>query len=409
MSGFQSWATRMGNAALAALFLIAVGCGGGEEAENKGTQEQTKAEAQEQTTASTEQQTEADQPAVVDGGPKFNALIDAARKEAEKESTVYIRLPGIKEKTLQWTEEALKNEFGIDVTLVNDPKGWYEITAAYIAEHQAGKKDVPVISGYGNTMFGSVEEAGALADIDWVGTFGERWPHIKEMNESVTWPELRKGCVTITWRTYVLYYNKDMIKEDQVPKKWTELTDPKYRGRVSAFASGAPGDYLRSVWGEEKVLDWARKIKANEPVFLENSPAIASGVASGEVALGTINLQYAQSQVEKGAPVGWVIPEDAWVNLTDVLCTFKDASHPAIGALLAAFWAAAPEELAGRIRTVEGWTVGFPDWEYGTLPPQMKKQGLTFDQMHDVSDKETATTDRKFRGEITKIYGTAKQ
>jgi hypothetical protein len=69
---------------------------------------------------------------------------------------------------------------------------------------------------------------------------------------------------------------------------------------------------------------------------------------------------------------------------------------------LAAFWATAPEELAGRIRTTEGWTVGFPDWSYGTLPAQMKKQGLTFKDMREVSDKETATLDRKFRDRIAK-------
>jgi len=367
------------------LFLVAVGCGGG---------------GGDSKTESSQDKKETAKSASLPGGPKFNAFIETARQEAAKEKTVYIRLPGIKEKTLQWTEEAFKKQFDIDVTFVNDPKGWYEITAAYIAEYQAGKKDVPVIAGYGNSMFGSVEEAGALAEVDWNGTFGERWPVIKELNESVTWPQLRKGCVTITWRTYVLYYNTDLIKD--APTKWADLINPKYKGRISAFASGSPGDYLRTLWGEEKVLAWAKKIKANNPIFLENSPAIASGVASGEVGIGTINLQYAQSQVEKGAPVAWNIPEDGWVNLTDILCTFKHASHPNVGTLLTAFWAAAPEEIAGRIRTVEGWTVGFTDWSYGALPGQMKKQGLTFKDMKDVSDKETATADRKFRDRIAK-------
>ncbi len=366
---------------LAVLFLVAAGCGGGDDSGAGKNQDTAK-------------------PATLPGGVKFNAFIEAARQEVAKEKTVYIRMPGIKEKTLQWTEEALKKQFDIDATFVNDPKGWFEITAAYIAEYQAGKKDVPVIAGYGNSMFGSVEEAGALAEIDWSGTFGERWPVIKQLNEAVTWPQLRKGCVTINWRTYVLYYNTDLIKE--APKKWADLTNPKYKGRISAFASGAPGDYLRSVWGEEKVLEWAKKIKANNPIFLENSPAIASGVASGEVGIGTINLQYAQSQVEKGAPVAWTIPEDGWVNLTDILCTFKNASHPSVGALLAAFWAAAPEEIAGQIRTVEGWTVGYPEWSFGALPGQMKKQGLSFKDMREVSDKETATLDRKFRDRISK-------
>ncbi|HEY7556356.1 MAG TPA: extracellular solute-binding protein [Candidatus Binatia bacterium] len=370
---------------LAASLVAAAGCGRGEDS-----------------SSANGPKTESAPAASASGSPKFDAFIEATRQEAAKQKTVYIRVPGIKDKSLRWTEEALKNRFGIDVTLVNDPKGWDEITAAYIAEYQAGKKDVPIIAGYGNTMFGSVEEAGALADIDWAGTFGEKWPVIKEINEAVTWPQLRKGCVTITWRTYVLYYNKDLIKDSQAPRKWADLFDPKFKGKISAFANGAPGEYLRSVWGEEKVLDWAKKIKANNPIFLESSPAIASGVASGEVGIGTINLQYAQAQVEKGAPVGWMIPEDGWVNLTDVFCTFKHASHPKLSALLAAFWATAPEELAGRIRTTEGWTVGFPDWSYGTLPAQMKKQGLTFKDMREVSDKETATLDRKFRDRIAK-------
>jgi ABC-type Fe3+ transport system substrate-binding protein len=386
MSLFTSSKLRIMVWSLAALSLVLVGCGRDEKSSSEVSQQKTE-------TAKTASPSEKS---------KFDEFVEVAKQEAANEKTAYIRVPGVKEKTLRWTEEALKNQFGIDVTLVNDPKGWDEITAAYIAEYQAGKKGVPIISGYGNTMFGSVEDAGALADTDWAGIFGEKWPVIKEVNEAVTWPQLRKGCVTITWRTYVLYYNKDLIKESQAPKKWADLIDPRYKGRVSAFANGSPGDYLRSVWGEKKVLDWAKKIKANNPIFLESSPAIASGVASGEVGIGTINLQYAQAQVEKGAPVAWVIPEDGWVNLTDVFCTFKNASHPHLAALLAAFWATAPEEVAGRIRTVEGWTVGFPDWSYGTLPAQMKKQGLNVKDMHDVSDKETATLDRKFRDRIAK-------
>jgi ABC-type Fe3+ transport system substrate-binding protein len=386
MSQFSWSLSRIMVWGLAALFATAAGCGRSEDSGSAGGKPKT----------------ESAPPAAASGGSKFDAFIEATRQEAAKEKTVYIRVPGIKDKSLRWTEESLKNQFGIDVTLVNDPKGWDEITAAYIAEYQAGRKDVPIIAGYGNTMFGAVDEAGALADTDWAGIFGEKWPVIKQINDAVSWPQLRKGCVTITWRTYVLYYNKDLIKGSQAPKKWVDLTDPKFKGKISAFANGAPGEYLRSVWGEQKVLDWAKKIKANSPIFLESSPAIASGVASGEVGIGTINLQYAQAQVEKGAPVSWMIPEDGWVNLTDVFCTFKHASHPKLAALLAAFWAAAPEEQAGRIRTVEGWTVGFPDWSYGTLPAQMKKQGLTFKDMREVSDKETATLDRKFRDRIAK-------
>jgi ABC-type Fe3+ transport system substrate-binding protein len=395
MSLVNSSHSRIMTLGLAALFLVVAGCGGDKDSGGGSGSGQ-------QQTGAVQSSSGPAQPAATSGSAKFNAFIDEVKKEAAREKTVYIRVPGVKENTLQWTEEGLKKQFGIDVTLVNDPKGWDEITAAYIAEYQAGKKDVPVIAGYGNTMFGIVEEAGALADFDWAGTIGEKWPVIKRVNEAVTWPQLRKGCVTITWRTYVLYYNKNLIKESESPKKWEHLIDPKYKGRVSAFANGAPGEYLRSVWGEEKVIEWAKKLRANNPIFLESSPAIASGVASGEVGIGTINLQYAQAQVEKGAPVGWVIPEDGWVNLTDIFCIFKHASHPNLAALLAGFWAAAPEELAGRIRTVEGWTVGFPEWSYGALPGQMKKQGLTFKDMREVSDKETATLDRKFRDRIAK-------
>jgi len=333
----------------------------------------------------------------------FDKLVEEAKAEVAADSDVYVRLSGLKDQTLIATEEVLEREFGIKVTLVNDPKGFSEVPIAYIAEHDAGTQDLPILfhNTSGNGM--RIGDANGLADIDWVGTFGEEWPVIKDFNQAVEVPRIRGGCLAKHWLTYILIYNTNAFSEADAPRNWKELTDPKFSGKVAAFSTGSPVSYLTFLWGEEETVAFAKALKANGVIFSESgSPGISAMVAGGEALVSTVNVSFAQQQVEKGAPVNWALAEDGLFYLNENICVPKNASHPKLGALIAALWTAAPESMAASIRDSEGFTYAYPFASRGVLLEAMTERGLSPDDFINVGNEEQINEEAGVRTRIAK-------
>jgi iron(III) transport system substrate-binding protein len=86
--------------------------------------------------------------------------------------------------------------------------------------------------------------------------------------------------------TFNLVYNTQMVPPNNVPKKYEELADPKWRGELSLEQA----DYewlggMLQIFGEEKGLDFMRKLAAQNPVLRAGHSLLANLVAAGEFAL----------------------------------------------------------------------------------------------------------------------------
>ena len=67
----------------------------------------------------------------------------------------------------------------------------------------------------------------------------------------------------------VTAYNKNLIPANQVPKTWEDMLKPEFKGKK--FAVDIRSQELAAlvpVWGLEKVLDFARKIAAQQPIWV---------------------------------------------------------------------------------------------------------------------------------------------
>jgi ABC-type Fe3+ transport system substrate-binding protein len=339
------------------------------------------------------------------GGAKFNALVEAARKEAKANPTALIRYPGMRDQALRMTQEALKKEFGIDVSLVNDNKGFSESVITFIEEYNAGRPAPLLMYGSLSAIEPAYEKGVLRDDIDWGGTFGEKWPIVKQLADLQPWPKVRGGCLNFIDVVYVIVYNK-RLREADVPSSWADLLKPQFKHNIGLSPTAIIPSLNRVIWGEKKTLDYARKLKAQDIVWNEGgSAALAGMVASGEVLTAVVNVNYAQARKEKGDPVDWNFAEDGLYYHSSPLCVPKNASHPNLAALLVAYWAA--KGVGGPIGDVMGWSRIVPD-QQGILGEKAKARGLDVSKFVDRSSEKEAKAEVKFRKQVGKVMGTLK-
>jgi iron(III) transport system substrate-binding protein len=129
---------------------------------------------------------------------------------------------------------------------------------------------------------------------------------------------------------HLLIYNKLKVKPEDAPKSWTDLLDPKWKGRVAtghpAF-SGCTGIWalaLRKAYGWEYFEKLAKNNprigrSGNDPVTLINAAECLVGPAPGSTAF---------QQVDKGNPVMPVYPTDGATLCVGPTAVTANAPHP---------------------------------------------------------------------------------
>jgi iron(III) transport system substrate-binding protein len=123
--------------------------------------------------------------------------------------------------------------------------------------------------------------------------------------------------------------NTDLVKADEMPKTWTDMTDPRWKGRI-AFDSTNVLLYaaMKDTWGAQKAGDYLRGIAANQPRLETSQATIAQLLAAGEfgAAVGTyIDTPHALQQ--KGAPIKIIGADPLFVQL-QLVGLGVQAPHP---------------------------------------------------------------------------------
>src|SRR2546422_638369 len=106
---------------------------------------------------------------------------------------------------------------------------------------------------------------------------------------------------------FTVAYNTNLVKADEVPKTYEDLLHPRFAGRVGIEAGDADwfGAMVKAM-GEEKGLEFFRKLAAAKPEIRSGHTLMAELVASGEIPLAaTIYNHNAERLVVKGAPIRW--------------------------------------------------------------------------------------------------------
>jgi len=152
-----------------------------------------------------------------------------------------------------------------------------------------------------------------------------------------------------TWTALNIFYwtsayNTNLVKEQDAPKTYQDLLDPKWKGKIAwtyDLTPGGPPGFVYNMlhtMGQEKGMEFLRAFAAQEPVTIPGAQRVVlDQVISGEYPLCVMILNYhAAISIKAGAPVRWLKMEPLLQTMGLVSLT-ANAPHPNAGRLMVEF------------------------------------------------------------------------
>jgi iron(III) transport system substrate-binding protein len=146
--------------------------------------------------------------------------------------------------------------------------------------------------------------------------------------------------IATRFNLFVAGYNTKLISASEAPKRYEDLLDPKWKGRLAVEASDANWFMqLATVIGEDKAITLFREIVARNGMSVRKGHSLlANLVPTGEIALALTLYGYRVEQLKhEGAPIEilYLPPLVALPTGTGIV---RGAPHPHAAALLADFF-----------------------------------------------------------------------
>jgi iron(III) transport system substrate-binding protein len=228
------------------------------------------------------------------GGSALAMRAGAARPQADaaRRILVYTSLPVDDMRALV---AAFRAAHGIDVDVWR--AGSEKVVARVVTEAKAGRHDVDVIETNGSDLE-TLARQRLLEPL--------RLPqHADLVDGSVppgaAWAGTRLGI-------FVQAYNTARVSREELPKRWSDLADARWKGRLAIEAEDADWfSGIAGVLGENEAVALFRDIVRTNGVSVRKGHSlIAQMVAAGEIDFALTAYNYrAQQLKEKGAPLDW--------------------------------------------------------------------------------------------------------
>src|SRR5690348_7185713 len=123
--------------------------------------------------------------------------------------------------------------------------------------------------------------------------------------------------------------NTRLVKEDDVPKSWGDLTDPKWKGKILSddMRPLGSGNTMFAILEHQMGGDFNAKLAGQKPVFSRDMRNDARRVARGEYAIYVPQI-FAFTSDLKGLPVKVIIPKEGAPYAEMDLAVLKNSPHP---------------------------------------------------------------------------------
>ncbi len=248
-----------------------------------------------------------------DGGPsRHQRLVEAARREGSL--TVYTSNAA---PTIEALSVDFEKRYGVRVNAWRASS--VKVLQRMAAEKRANRWDFDAASVSSPELEALVRE-NLLQEID------SAWH--KEMLEG-TLPAHR-GWAPQFINVFVQAYNTRAVKKRDLPKRWTDLLEPRWRGMLGVEAKA--GEWYCSLvrdLGEEKGGELFRAISARNGLSVRSGNSVlANMVVSGEVPLALAVYSHMIDQArQQGAPVDW-FAIDPMIGRSNGIGVSRRPPHP---------------------------------------------------------------------------------
>ena len=197
---------------------------------------------------------------------------------------------------------------------------------------------------------------------------------------------------------YVAYiYNTDLVKAEDAPKRYEDLTDPKWRGQIVMANPSAHATTISWLVGlkenvfasEAEWLNFVKGLAANEPMFVKSFGPTPAPIESGEKMIAISMPKYIITKAP--APLDWARIEQPLLGTPRGIALTSSASRPNAGKLFVDFWLSkkAMSMLAEKV----GEYVLYP----GVYPPIDGMDQATVLPVRTLTDEEIKNWGDKFK------------
>jgi iron(III) transport system substrate-binding protein len=242
-------------------------------------------------------------------------LVKAAKKEGE-----VVLYHSMSRRVLKKLVEEFQKKYGINVKWTR--KGTGGIIRMVGAEKLAGALKCDIVSTGDPTSFMRWEKEGVLMKYVTPNT-----------PKFVAGSGVQKeGWYTPSRTTYVsMGYSTKRVSASEAPKDWTDVLDPKWKGRIAIIdprKSGPARWWLGSII-KKYGWDYVEKLAKNKPLLLKSASTSAVALLSGEADVLVIaNEHDLVRRAAKGEPVKAIYPKGGLVYKTSPVGICAKAPHP---------------------------------------------------------------------------------
>jgi iron(III) transport system substrate-binding protein len=201
--------------------------------------------------------------------------------------------------------------------------GVASLTSRILLEARAGKHEWDVVGG-GGELFVPLMEAKLIAQY--------RSSEAKMMDEDLVDRQGYWTAYTVT--PFVLGFNTKIVKQQEVPKTYEALLDPKWKEqKIGVDTSAGVLHALIASWGKERATAYFRQLAAQDPTPTDGTSIIAQLLSAGEFPLAFGSAHLYELLNRKGAPVDWLPLEPVVIRVVPTMLGAKPR-HPNAGRLL---------------------------------------------------------------------------
>ena len=254
----------------------------------------------------------AQDPASYTGADREQRLAAAAKKEGE-----VIMYTSAQADDMSVLAKVFEQKYGVKLTMWRS--GSENVLQRAITEARGGRFAVDVVETNGPELEMLHREGLELA---------VKSPHLADIIPAAKQPH--GEWVGTRLNVYALAYNTRAVKNDELPKRYDDLADPRWKGRLgieqddSEWLAG-----LAAQFGEAHIVQVLRNVVQKNGISVRKGHTLLTQlVVSGEIPLALTIYNYKAEQFKnKGAPIDWFVIARA-VARPNGIAVMKRAPHP---------------------------------------------------------------------------------
>ncbi|NCB02498.1 MAG: extracellular solute-binding protein [Spirochaetia bacterium] len=287
--------------------------------------------------------------------------------------------------------EPILESFQKDVGIVaeNTRISTSKFASTVLTEFQAGKLMADVVQAP-LPVLEILKSYGVVKD--YVSPVGQTYPE---------WARNNGGIYQFGIEYVALIYNTELVNPADVPKRYEDLTLPKWKDKI---VMANPGNHATTIsWlvglkennvfgSEAKWMEFVKGLAANNPMFVASFGPTPAPIESGEKLIGISMPKYIITKAP--APLAWAQVEQPILGSPRAIAITSSAPHPNAAAAFMEYWLA--DEAMSLLANKVGEYVLTP----GVFPPIDGIDKAKVIPIRDLSDEELV----KWGAEFEKIF-----